>query len=46
MAFLMGIRSLDQKYIDAEALENLTGQKQNKIFPETPEGQRMRWSKF
>lgn len=46
ITYLMFIRSLDQKDIDAEALENLTGQKQNKIFPETPEGQRMRWSKF
>lgn len=40
ITYLMFIRSLDQKDIDAEALENLTGQKQNKIFPETPEGQR------
>ena len=46
ITYLMFIRSLDQKDIDAEALENLTCQKQNKIFPETPEGQRMRWSKF
>ena len=46
ITYLMFIRSLDQKDIDAEALENLTGQKQNKIFQETPEGQRMRWSKF
>lgn len=46
ITYLMFIRSLDQKDIDAEALENLTGQKQNKIFPETLEGQRMRWSKF
>ena len=46
ITYLMFIRSLDQKEIEAEALENLTGQKQNKIFPETPEGQRMRWSKF
>ena len=46
ITYLMFIRSLDQKDIDAEAMENLTGQKQNKIFPETPEGQRMRWSKF
>lgn len=46
ITYLMFIRSLDQKDIDAEALENLTGQKQNKIFPETTEGQRMRWSKF
>lgn len=46
ITYLMFIRSLDQKDIDAEAMENLTGQKQNKIFPETPEGQRKRWSKF
>lgn len=46
ITYLMFVRSLDQKDIDAEAMENLTGQKQNKIFPETPEGQRMRWSKF
>lgn len=46
ITYLMFIRSLDQKDIDAEAMENLIGQKQNKIFPETPEGQRMRWSKF
>ncbi len=46
ITYLMFIRSLDQKDIDAEAMENITGQKQSKIFPETPEGQRMRWSKF
>ena len=33
ITYLMFIRSLDQKDIDAEAMENLTGQKQNKIFP-------------
>ncbi|MFR0968772.1 MAG: type I restriction-modification system subunit M N-terminal domain-containing protein [Coprococcus sp.] len=32
ITYLMFIRSLDQKDIDAEAMENLTGQKQNKIF--------------
>ena len=32
ITYLMFVRSLDQKDIDAEAMENLTGQKQNKIF--------------
>lgn len=46
ITYLMFIRSLDEKDIDAEAMENLTGEKQKKIFPETSEGQRLRWSKF
>ena len=46
LTYLMFIRSLDEKDSDAEAMENLTGQKQKKIFPETPEGRRMRWSQF
>lgn len=46
LTYLMFIRSLDEKDSDAEAIENLTGQKQKKIFPETPEGRRMRWSQF
>ena len=46
LTYLIFIRSLDEKDIEAEAIENLTGEKQEKIFPETQDGQRMRWSKF
>lgn len=45
LTYLMFIRSLDEKEIENEGLENL-GSTVNKIFPQTPEGQEMRWSKF
>ena len=46
LTYLMFIRSLDEKELEAEEFENLTQEKQKKIFPQTPNGQAMRWSKF
>lgn len=47
LTYLMFIRSLDEKELETEEFENMTGQKNpNKIFPESPAGQAMRWSKF
>src|SRR5690554_2478602 len=46
LTYLMFIRSLDEKEIDNEGLEALGHEVKNKIFPQTPDGQAMRWSKF
>lgn len=46
LTYLMFIRSLDEKELENEEFENLTGESMNKIFPQTPTGQSMRWSKF
>lgn len=46
LTYLMFIRSLDVNETDAEAFENLSGEKQPKIFPQDDAGQLMRWSKF
>ena len=46
LTYLMFIRSLDEKEIETEEFENLTGKEMDKIFPQTPNGQSMRWSKF
>lgn len=46
LTYLMFIRSLDEKEIEHESLEALGLETPNKIFPQTPEGQTMRWSKF
>jgi type I restriction enzyme M protein len=46
LTYLMFIRSLDEKEIENESLEALGEKVKNKIFPETPDGQAMRWSKF
>ena len=46
LTYLMFIRSLDEKELAAEEFENDTGEKQPRIFPQTPIGQSMRWSKF
>ena len=46
LSYLMFIRSLDEKELENEMLENATGDKLDKIFPETEIGQSMRWSKF
>jgi type I restriction enzyme M protein len=45
LTYLMFIRSLDEKEIENESLEML-GVDSNKIFPQTSDGQAMRWSKF
>ena len=46
LTYLMFIRSLDEKELETEEFENMTGEKMQKIFPQTPTGQAMRWSKF
>lgn len=46
LTYLMFIRSLDEKEIENESLEALGGEEGNKIFPQTEDGQAMRWSKF
>ena len=46
LTYLMFIRSLDEKELENEQFENLTGEKIDKIFPQTPSGQAMRWSRF
>ena len=45
---LMFIRSLDEKELETEEYENMMGMSEGleKIFPQTPSGQAMRWSKF
>lgn len=46
LTYLMFIRSLDEKELENEEFENMTGEKADRIFPETPVGQSMRWSKL
>jgi len=46
LTYLMFIRSLDEKELETEEFENMTGEKMDKIFPQSPTGQSMRWSKF
>lgn len=46
LTYLMFIRSLDEKELESESFENLSGEKQPKIFPQDEAGQAMRWSKF
>ena len=46
LTYLMFIRSLDEKESEREAFENMTGEKMDKIFPQSSMGQSMRWSKF
>ena len=46
LTYLMFIRSLDEKDTETEQLENLSGETLPHIFPDTEEGQSMRWSKF
>ena len=41
LTYLMFIRSLDEKELENELMET-----DEKIFPQTPEGQNMRWNKF
>lgn len=45
LTYLMFIRALDEKEIEHEHMEAL-GMEVPKIFPQTSEGQAMRWSKF
>lgn len=46
LTYLMFIRSLDEKEFEAERMEMLLGTPQEHIFPQTPEGRRMRWNVF
>jgi type I restriction enzyme M protein len=46
LTYLMFIRSLDEKELEAEDFENTMGGTMDKIFPQTVTGQSMRWSKF
>lgn len=46
LTYLMFIRSLDEKELETEELENMTGEQMPKIFPQSAAGQSMRWSKF
>ena len=46
LTYLMFIRSLDEKELETEEFENLMGEKMEHIFPASPAGQSMRWSKF
>lgn len=46
LTYLMFIRSLDEQELQTEEFENMTGEKMNKIFPQSAVGQSMRWSKF
>ncbi len=46
LTYLIFIRSLDEKELEAEEFENLSGEKMPRIFPQSTVGQSMRWSKF
>lgn len=46
LTYLMFIRSLDEKELENESFENLTGETMPKIFPQTEAGQNLRWSRF
>lgn len=46
LTYLMFIRSLDEKELETEGFENMTGEKIEKIFPQSAVGQSMRWSRF
>ncbi len=46
LTYLMFLRSLDEKELQNEQIEALSGENMPKIFPQDAEGQAMRWSKF
>src|SRR5690606_18113642 len=46
LTYLMFIRSLDDKDLEVESMEALTGEALPKVFPATEDGQAMRWSHF
>ena len=46
LTYLMFIRSLDEKELENESFEALSGEAMPKIFSQDEEGQSMRWSKF
>ena len=46
LTYLMFIRSLDEKELETEEFENMTGEHLPKVFPDSEIGQSMRWSRF
>lgn len=46
ITYLMFIRSLDEKELEQEFMDNTMGTKGHRIFPSSAVGQSMRWSKF
>ena len=46
LTYLMFIRELDEKELENEEMEAMSGETVDKIFPQSPAGQSMRWSKF
>lgn len=46
LTYLMFIRGLDEKELETESFEALSGESMPKLFPQSDEGQSMRWSKF
>ena len=46
LTYLMFIRSLDEKELETEEFENMSGEAMDHIFPSSVIGQSMRWSKF
>ena len=46
LTYLMFIRSLDEKDLEAETFEALSGEELPKIFASDAESQLMRWSRF
>jgi type I restriction enzyme M protein len=46
LTYLMFVRSLDEKELENEQVEALSGERMPKIFPQDEDGQSMRWSKF
>ena len=46
LTYLMFIKALDDKELEAESFETVSKEKMPKIFPQDAKGQSMRWSKF
>ena len=46
LTYLMFIRSLDEKELEQEEFDNMTGETGFRIFPQSEAGQSMRWSRF
>lgn len=46
LTYLLFIRSLDEKELENEQFENISGVAMEKIFPQSAVGQSMRWSRF
>ncbi|EGO63404.1 type I restriction-modification system subunit M [Acetonema longum] len=46
LTYLMFIRSLDEKELETENFETVSGEVLPKLFPQDADGQAMRWSKF